>query len=159
VTLSRDSNPAYFTTASVAVTIQLPLMTSLSFILTPPAISFYHETEQAGLQVVFDFPAIIWAPTNADKVMTFALVGPPGFLTLTQISTSACGVISASATTGTFAFQVTVKDQVSSLNSTLEAVLFIYNCAPTGFALTPSSISISILGKSETVVWTMNANY
>jgi len=35
----------------------------------------------------FDFPAIVWAPIDADKVISFELIGAPGFLTLKQNDT------------------------------------------------------------------------
>ena len=55
-------------------------MTSLAFKLTSD--TFYFETELAGNQVEFNFPAITWAPINADKEISFKLIGAPEFLTV-----------------------------------------------------------------------------
>jgi len=40
-------------------------MTSLAFKVTSD--TFYFETELTGNQVELNFPAITWAPINADK--------------------------------------------------------------------------------------------
>ena len=55
-------------------------MTSLAFKLTSD--TFYFETELTGNQVEFNFPAITWAPINADKEISFMLIGAPEFLTV-----------------------------------------------------------------------------
>jgi hypothetical protein len=62
-------------------------MTSLSFNLAAPATSFYYESELAGIQVVFDFPAIDWVPIDAEKSISFSIVGAPSFLTIQQSGT------------------------------------------------------------------------
>ena len=76
------------------------------------------------------------SPNNS---ISFSLVNAPTFLTLTQTGTTASGVISPAATAGTFSYQVTVTDSVSTLSATLSASLYIFDCMPTGFVLTPAS--------------------
>ena len=68
-TLKRDSNHAQATTVSLDLRIKDPLMTSLAFKLISE--TFYFETELTGNQVEFNFPAITWAPINADKEISF----------------------------------------------------------------------------------------
>ena len=62
---------AYKTTAPLSLTVLAPLMTQLEFSLTPPATSFYYETELTGNQVEFNFPGIVWQPADADKNISF----------------------------------------------------------------------------------------
>ena len=78
-TLKRDSNHTQATTVSLSLTIKDPLTTSLAFKLTSD--TFYFETELTGNQVEFNFPAITWAPINADKKISFIMIGAPEFLT------------------------------------------------------------------------------
>ena len=111
--------------------------------------------------MIFDFPTIIYAPADADKIISFLLTGTalPSFLSLQQTGTTAKGVISPSATIGTFAYQVIVKDSVSNLSATLNATLFIYNCQPTGLVFDPSSLTVKVLGPTHTTTWAFNSVY
>ena len=68
-TLKRDSKHDQATTVSLSLEIKDPLMTSLAFKVTSD--TFYFETELTGNQVEFNFPAITWAPINADKKISF----------------------------------------------------------------------------------------
>ncbi len=110
--------------------------------------TFYFETELTGNQVEFDFPAITWAPFDVDKDISFQLIGAPEFLTVQYTSTNAKSIITQSATGGTFEYKVTVTDSISLLSATLKATLFLFSCQPTGFVLSPNSVSVSILGES-----------
>lgn len=49
--------------------------------------------------MVINFPVISWSPLNAAYSITFALVGAPSFLTLTQSGTTAQGVIDVATAT------------------------------------------------------------
>ena len=136
-------------------------MTSLEFSLTPSATLFYFETELSNSQLVYDLPAISWIPADADKIISFQLIGTalPNFLTLEQTGTTAKGVISPSATIGTFVYQVIVKDSVSNLSATLNATLFVYNCQPTGLVFDPNSLTVRVLGPIHTTTWAFNSVY
>ena len=88
-------------------------------------------------------------------MISFAISGAPTFLTIQAANNAVKGVIDASATLGAFNYQVTVTDSVSGLATTLPATLYVYECMPAGFTLTPSTLTVRISGPSLASVWTL----
>jgi len=56
--------------------------------------------------------------------------------------------IDSGAFAGTFSHQVVAKDTYTQISATLNANLVVYSCDPTGFTISPSSLTLEIEGSS-----------
>ena len=56
-------------------------------------------------------------------------------------------------------YSLLIRAQVSSFTDDTNTFTFVlYSCLPTGLALSPASVSVSILGPSASVTWSKSAN-
>jgi len=62
-------------------------------------------------------------------------------------------VIYSIATAGTFSFGISATDSTCSDTITIAATITLYNCQPTGFTLSATSVEIELLSPSQTVTW------
>ncbi len=136
---------AQTTTAILTVHVERIEMTYLNFSSTT---TFNYETQLKSSATLFDLPAITWLPPDADKAIFYQLENAPDFLTLQQTGNTVKGAVNQSASYGTYAYQVLVKDLVSNLSAVIDATLTVYSCEPKDFELSQSSVSVSILGPS-----------
>ena len=62
--------------------------------------------------------------------------------------------IGSGAYADTFSFQVEVKDNYTHKSANLATTLVVYSCNPTGFTISPSTLTIEIEGASLFLNWT-----
>ena len=70
---------------------------------------------------------------------------------------AAKGNISSLMTVGNFAYTLSAKDPVTNKITSLSATLVVYDCQPTGFTITPNSLTVRVSGPSLTSTWSKTA--
>jgi hypothetical protein len=86
-------------------------------------------------------------------VLSYALIGAPGFLSMMNIGGSTKLVVNSSATVGTHNFQVTVTESNQNKSATVNGTVVVYVCQPTGFAISQSSLTLRVAGTKMTSTW------
>ena len=107
---------------------------------------------EVGVASTFKLPLVTCLPLEAELNVVYSASEAPKWL---SFQPSGQGSFAADSVQGSMTFQVTATDSISALS--LEFSLTIYSCNQFSLTLTPSSVSVSILGPSVQVAASMTS--
>ena len=125
--IANVSYDACFKSSRFLVTINI---CTLTFAAISP------KLEIAGQALTYALPA-----SNPVTAITYGLgANAPSIFSVSGSNL----IIGATATAGTYNFDVTATDNLCSNTKTLSASVILYDCRPTGFVLSPASVAAEL---------------